>query len=801
MRRLTRYVIGEITGPLAIGFLIYTSILLIQLLFQSAEMIIQKAVPPAQVGMIVVYNLPNIVAISIPMALLFAVLVAVARLSADSEVTAMRACGLDFMALVRPVLLISALIGLINVGVMAYLLPRGNSAAFRLMSEIVKSSIGSQVEPRVFFDRWTGVLLWVFDTQPGENEWRGVFMADSVVGRDNRINIAESGRVFLNYDSRQIVLDLHDVVTHKVDLNDATTYEVTTYEELNEIVEDPASTQRELRYRQSKGLRQLTLGELSERLENPSLTPELRNLTWVEVHKKFSIPMACLVFGLLGLGLGFTRRRGGSRTAGFALSIGVIVVYYVLLSNGEEMARVDRIPAWLAMWFPNLLLGTLGVLLLVRRNRDQPMVPAVVDRWLRRHLWRLKPRRRKPEPAAAPARPAPPAEEASPGGGVTERQREAPRFVVRLPSFRFGARFLYRLDRYVLRQFFWAFSLILIGAIVVFTIADFTERVDDMFKNSVPPEVMVNFYKYQALQRIYDIAPFAVLVTTLAVFGMLSKSNEVIAAKASGISVFRLAVPALIGALSVAALCTLLQARVLPSSNQKMAQLDDRIRGHDVVRSYRRADRNWLFGQGRYIYNYLGYDRAEKSIRRLQVFEFDDKHRLVRRLYADRATYVGDGWLFEDAWYRTFDGIRTTEFKRFEKPVLDDFPETPEYFEGEVRKPSALGFAELSNYIRELEGSGQKVPNLKVELQKKFGYPAICVVMAFVALPFSFRLGRKGALYGVGIGIVLGMIFLAVFAVFTTLGNTGVLGPLAAVWSPSIAFILMSLYVFLGVET
>ena len=796
MRRLTRYVIGEISGPLAIGFLIYTSILLIQFLFQSAEMIIQKAVPPAQVGRIILYNLPHIIAISIPMALLFAVLVAVARLSADSEVTAMRACGQSLVALLRPVLLISAVIAVINVGVMAYVLPRGNSAAYRLQTEIVKSSIGSQIEPRVFFDRWIGVLLWVFDTQPGEDEWRGVFMADSAVGRDSRLNIADSGRVFLDYESRQIVLDLRNVVTHKVDFNDPTTYEITTYEELNEVVEDPTSTQRELRYRQSKGLRQLTLGELAQRLENPSLTPELRNLTWVEIHKKFSIPAACLVFGLLGLGLGFTRRRGGSRTAGFALSIGVIVVYYVMQSNGEEMAQVGRIPGWLAMWFPNLLLGAAGAVLLLRRNRDRPLVPAVADRWLRRHLWRLDPRRRRRSGGPAVAAAAPPLPRRA-----EARSGERPRFVVRLPSLRFGSRFLYRLDRYVLKQFVWAFGLILFGALVVFTIADFTERIDDVFKNDVPGEVIANFYKYQALQRIYDIAPFAVLVTTLAVFGLLSKSNEVIAAKASGISVFRLAVPALIGALAVAAVCGGLQARVLPSSNQKMAQLEDRIRGHQVVRSYRRADRNWLFGQGRYIYNYLGYDRTERSIRRLQVFEFDERHRLVRRLYADKATYVGDGWRFEDAWYRTFDGIETVEFKRFEQPVLDDFPETPEYFEGEVRKPAALGFAELSDYIRELEGSGQKVPNLKVELHKKFGYPAICVVMAFVALPFSFRLGRKGALYGVGIGIVLGMVFLAVFAVFTTLGNTGVLGPLVAVWSPSIAFVLMSLYMFLGVET
>ena len=129
------------------------------------------------------------------------------------------------------------------------------------------------------------------------------------------------------------------------------------------------------------------------------------------------------------------------------------------------------------------------------------------------------------------------------------------------------------------------------------------------------------------------------------------------------------------------------------------------------------------------------------------------------------------------------------------------FPETPDYFDSEVRPPEQMRFTELKDYVRELEESGQPVPELLVELYNKIAYPVVSLVMALVALPFAFRLGRQGALYGVGISIALGMAFLGIYAFFTTLGETGALPPVAAVWSPSAVFGILSAYLFLGVRT
>src|SRR5438105_8128044 len=89
----------------------------------------------------------------------------------------------------------------------------------------------------------------------------------------------------------------------------------------------------------------------------------------VEIHKKFAIPFACLVFGILGLPLGITNRRGG-KSSGFSLSIAIILIYYVMINNGEHLADTGKIGPAVAMWTPNLALLALGIYLLIRANRD-----------------------------------------------------------------------------------------------------------------------------------------------------------------------------------------------------------------------------------------------------------------------------------------------------------------------------------------------------------------------------------------------------------------------------------------------
>ena len=164
--------------------------------------------------------------------------------------------------------------------------------------------------------------------------------------------------------------------------------------------------------------------------------------------------------------------------------------------------------------------------------------------------------------------------------------------------------------------------------------------------------------------------------------------------------------------------------------------------------------------------------------------------------------YRDDRWQLDQGWARSFDAQQVERsFRRFAHPVLSPYHEGPDYFTSEVKRPEQMRYGELKRYVAELEQSGQSVPELQVDLYNKVAFPAISFVMALVALPFAFRLGRRGALYGVGLSLVLGMVLLGIFAFFSTLGTVGTLPPLVAVWAPALIFAALSGYLFLGVKT
>lgn len=797
-RILDRYLVREIMGPLGLGFLVYTFILLIRFLFESAEMIIRRGLSASVVGEMLVYSLPHIVVLTIPMSLLFGILIAVGRLASDSELIALRSSGVSLMALYRPILLVSGFFTLLNVALMVWALPWGNTSSVQLTTRIITETVARQVEPRVFYPEFEGTLLYVFEMPPGTSRWQGVFLAQTLPTQKNQVTVAEWGELKVDETGDRVVLELENATTHEVDLGQPGTYQISRNERVERVLQDEFQEAQRASFSGVKVVRNMTLGELAATRADPAASDELRNMARIEIHKKFSIPFACLVFGLCALPLGFNNRRGG-KASGFALSIGVILVYYVMLNNGENAARFGKMPAWLAMWLPNLVLAVAGVALLLRRNRDKSLLVSRLDQWVREHLWawvsslrhRLQARRRERRARRTARR-------ESAAGGRGGRGADV---VLRLPRPRLV--FPNLLDRYVIRRFGFVFLLVLASGLSIYVIADLSETIEDVIKNRVPQEVVLEYYQYLVLQIFYDIAPILVLVTTLITFSLLSRSNEVTALKALGVSLFRLAVPAVATAGAVVLFAIYLQAEVLPASNARVARLEDVIEARETPRTFRRADRQWLFGQGRYVYNYLRYDPRTEALQRLQAFEFDEQHRLVGRLFAQQATYdeASGRWLFEDGWARRFDGVDVVDYSRFSAPRLVDYPETPTYFDSEVKAPEQMDYEDLESYIAELEASGQAVPELRVQLHNKIAYPVISLVMALVAFPFAFRLGRQGALYGIGLSVVLGIVFIGIYAFFSTLGETAALPPLVAVWSPNLLFSFLAVYLFLGVRT
>src|SRR5688572_4354149 len=184
---LTRYIFREMVGPTSLGLIFYTSIIVMQKLFDMAGLIIRRSLSASAVGKLLLYSLPHIIVLTVPMSLLFGILIAVGRLSADSEIVAMRALGISTRTIYRPVFLFSLLIFGLNLYLINSVMPRGNQQFVALRAELMTSSAEKAIKPRIFYDQYNNLMIYVNDVDTATGQWKGVFVADNRAEEANDI--------------------------------------------------------------------------------------------------------------------------------------------------------------------------------------------------------------------------------------------------------------------------------------------------------------------------------------------------------------------------------------------------------------------------------------------------------------------------------------------------------------------------------------------------------------------------------------------------------------------------------------
>jgi LPS export ABC transporter permease LptG len=814
MNILTRYILKEMIGPTFLGFLFYTSIILMQRLFDMAGMIIRRSLSAGAVGELLLYSIPNIVVLTVPMSILFGILIAVGRLSSDSEIVAMRALGLSTRTIYRPVFLFTFVMFLLNLYLINYVLPVGNRQFVALRAELMTSTAQQAIKPRVFYDEYQNLMIYVNDVDPATGLWKGVFIADnrtdqsqdvttasgasdtltepkddpeltalSTDGSGQRLIVARSGSLTVTEPTKDIWMNLTGAETHIWNPGRPERYDHTRNRTQRLLLPSPGGDFDATKI--ARSLREMNLQELMEQERQLAQGPSeenrvTRNLARVEIHKKFAIPFACIAFGILGLPLGITNRRGG-KSSGFSLSILIILFYYVMINNGEQLAARGRVPPAVGMWAANVILLALGIYLLSRANRDagtqssEGGIFRKVVLAVRRLAGRLK-NRRKSETTAV----------------VEDEPSLLNRLDITFPNI---------LDRYVLREFLKILGLVLISVVALFVIVDYNEIAKDIRENRIGLSTLLTYYRFQIFQVLDWTLPISVLVATLVTFGVLSKNNEVTAMKSNGVSLFRVSLPIVAVAAVVGILAYFVRDFILPYSTRRVQEVRRKIEGKET-RAAATQQKLWYLGAGRYVINFLSYDRTQRQLSQVQVFEFHPaEFRMTRRVYARTATWTGQAWRFENGWIRSFQDDGNSTFTPMIRPVTLYYRETPDDFASEVKAPEQMSYAELRSYIATIRASGYAAEELEVKLWEKTSWPAISVVMTLIALPFAFKMGKRGALYGIAIALVIGIIYWTIFGIFMKFGEVGNLPPMLSAWAGNILFGLAAIYGFLHVET
>jgi len=770
MRIIDRYVIREVLLPFAIALLVFTFILIVPSMMQYAEAFIAKGVPTTVVLRAMATLLPSSLALSIPSALLIALLIAFGRLSADREFVAMQACGISVARLLWPVGVLSVVGWASTSYVMIEALPDANQAFRQIAFNVLAERAEGEVKPRIFFTEFPDLVIYVRDIPP-EGGWNDVFMSDSTPGRPQAIYLVRHGRVALDAKRRTVEMVLEDGTRHVA--NSDGTYQVVKFARqvvsVNPDVVFP-------RGGPTKGDPEMTIAELRQRAAEVEREGMSSHNQIMAIHRKFAIPVACLVFGVIGLALGATNRRDG-KLGSFVFGLGVIFAYYIPLTLGPALAKGHLIPPWLAVWAPNIILSLVGAGLFFWRSRaaDQEfrfVAPA--------RLTRRSGRPSSHEAAGLEAG-------RSPGGLMSRLPR---------PSI---------LDRYVTMMYVRVFLLCALGLLALFYISTFIDRSDKVFKGAATWATMGAYLGYLLPQYVYYVLPMSVLLASLVTIGVLTKNSELIVMKACGISLYRIAVPMLAAALVASGTLFMLEQTVLGDWNRK-AEAIKRVMNGVAPETLDMLTRQWVAGSRGQIYHYDYFDPANNALIGLEVFEFSDGMKaLTRRSYAKVMRFVPeathpDRWRAEQTWSREL--LPSGDTRRFSSEPTADFTlEPPSYFGTRQPEPQFMSYSQLRTYIDQLRTSGFDVIAQQVALERKASFPFVTLIMTLIAVPFAVTAGRRGAMYGIGVGIVIAISYWVAFSVFAALGTGGVVAPMLAAWAPNLLFGAGAAYLLLTVRT
>jgi LPS export ABC transporter permease LptG/LPS export ABC transporter permease LptF len=796
LRTIDRYVIREVIPPFLLSLLIFTFLLEIPPVMRELETLVAKGVSWQIAGRIIITLLPQGLGLTIPMALLTGILIGLGRLSADREAVALLACGVSPYRLLRPIMLMAVIAAGATTYVMIKAIPDANQTFREITFDVITKRVENDIRPRVFFEDFPGWVLYVRDEPTDGRGWKDVLVADTRKPDAPELFLASRGRLILNRAQRRVDLVLTDGTRYST----TTPGETATYRfpgDLTTALNPDAVFQRaEL----PRGLTEKTIAELREDIVTKlgATVPLSPHPEIAQIHLKYSIPVACIVFGWIGLALGLTVARD-SKLAGFVVGVAVIFAYYIVMflaySQTQGHYRTIEVAgglnttsflnAHLSRWWPNIVLGIFGLAALVWRaryaERSLPIslpigIPHLPTRW---STGSDSPRSRPQDPA-----------DRSRGTGPRR-----PLVVVRIPRLRLPGPGI--LDRYVARLYMRIVALSILALLGLFYISTFLDVSDKVFKQSATAALVVQLLVYKTPQFVYFVVPISALLSALVAFGTLSRTSELTVMKACGISLYRIAVPVVLFSLVWSAALFALDQDILPRANRIADALDNTIRGRPP-RTFSPLNRQWLIGRDGSIYHYRYFDAPTNTLNSLTVYRIaPHEWRLASQAFASTAVFRGS-WTAAKGWTQEF-AAGSPKWRPFDQQPLSLEP--PDYFKSEQAETEMMTVLQLRKSVEELAASGFNFLPQAVELQRKLAFPFVTVVMTLLAIPFGVSTGRRGALYGVGLGIVIALSYWIGMNVFMAVGKAGLLSPVLAAWTPNIIVSACAVYLLLTTKT
>jgi lipopolysaccharide export system permease protein len=499
----------------------------------------------------------------------------------------------------------------------------------------------------------------------------------------------------------------------------------------------------------------------------------------VEIHKKFAIPMACLIFVLIGAPLGIMARRGGL-TVGASYSIFFFIAYWAFLIEGEDLGDKMVVPPWVAMWGGNITIGLCGLVLLVLMMRETTIrfdgLLAFFKKMFRTRFKSISSSRASRVPALL---------------------FQGPQWLIK--------RTIGTLPMYLVWLFIGYVVGVLLALIAIFVVIDYVSNLG-RFEQATFAEVAL-FYWYYLPWIIQISFPIVLLLASLFSMGKLAKGSELIAMKAAGVSIRQLTLPLLFLGVLLSIGTFYGGEWIIPKSNFLRKELADSFseprnvsqrshnNRHDAAGVTKEFRRNfYYFGNKNTMYMFQEFSTLPQSARGIWRESFDSSA-IRERIQADHMLYDSTGWRFIHGTVRTFsaDSSTVTPFDTLHDAVLKA---TPIDMVAQIKSPEEMSYWELERYIEAAARRGEPVQKYEGQLEFKKALPWMNFIVVLLGISITARAGRKGSAALFGIGLMMTFVYWLISQFAIVFAQNGHLPVMVGAWIGNLIFFILGLFLF-----
>jgi lipopolysaccharide export system permease protein len=385
--QINRYILREILSPTLLCIVIFTMVMVLGRATKLVDLIINKGVALSDILVLLATLVPTFFSISLPLAFLMGIMIGLGRMSADSEIVALKSAGIGLASISIPVFALALIFALLTGATNIWIKPWGYRAFATKSFEIVRQKAAIGFQPRVFMSQFNDLVLYANEIDDRTNQMHGLFIVEKKPESTSWV-FADSGNILTDDISETVTIRLHDGVIHRQQTKSADNYQLIHFS--NYDVQPEISAMDSSQARKHSKPKEMPVGKLWSELSSEAEPARVQELQ-AELHLRLTSPLAPLLFVLFGLPFSMQSQRSG-RSGGFVVGLIIFLGYYFMLSMAQTLTRDAATPPLLTFWAAHLLLGGLGIFFLHQSSLEKPNLLVL---WFDQTLLTLQKRARK----------------------------------------------------------------------------------------------------------------------------------------------------------------------------------------------------------------------------------------------------------------------------------------------------------------------------------------------------------------------------------------------------------------------